>query len=207
MKPALSLFFVTVFSVLCFSSCDKVDKPGPTVADGQIVDATTGKGIPNATVLLIRKTSGSVSAIDATQMETQVTDANGHFHFEFNAEGGFFYRIDANAMHYEEQSEGRSITSGQKNGNMKVSIKPLAYLLIKLINEPPLDKKGIYINGPFNPTIELIQFASDTAFYRAVPGNKENGVALKTRTTTGDSVLRYDVFCPALDTSEVVFKY
>lgn len=110
-------------------------------------------------------------------------------------------------MHYEEDSEGGSLTSGTKNENLKVKLSPKAYLLIKLINEPPRDPKDVYINGPFNPTIAIGGFTSDTVFFRAVPGNKENGVALETRTTAGDSVVRYDIFCPALDTTEVVFKY
>jgi hypothetical protein len=207
MKPRLHLFIISVVSTLCFSSCNKIDTAGPTIADGKIVDATTGAGIPNATALLMRKTSGSVSSIDRTQMETQITDANGHFHFEFDAEGGFTYTVEGSAIHYEEVSEGGRLTSGRKNENMKVSISPKAYLFIKLINEAPLDTKDIVISGYFNPQITLPHYSKDSFFYRDALGNKENIVNFITNTVDGKKTEQYKLICPALDTTEITLKY
>jgi hypothetical protein len=194
------------FTILCFSSCDKSDGTGTTIADGKIVDATTGAGIPNATALLMRKKGGTVGSMDRTQIKTQATDANGHFHFEFDAEGGFTYTVEGSAMHYEEVSEGGRLTAGRKNENLKVNIKPLAYLFIKLINEPPLDKTGIYISGVFNPTISLPQFSRDSTFIRSTP-NATNTVSLRTTTSSGQELKQFQVFCPALDTTEIILKY
>jgi hypothetical protein len=206
MKSSSHIFLFGILSALCFASCNKGDSNGPTTADGHIIDATTGKGIGGARAIIVRKKTASMTALDATQISSQTTDANGHFHFEFDAEEGYGYTVVGSAGHYGDQSEGGYIQPGKKNKDLKVSLSPNAYLFINLINSQPIDKKGVFISG-FNPTISLPQFDGDTFFYRTTRGNMENQVNLVTTTTAGQEVKHYKVYCPALDTTEVTLEY
>jgi hypothetical protein len=207
MKPALYLFLFGILSSFFFSGCNKGDSDGPTTAGGHIIDATTGKGIARAKAIIVRRKKASMTALDATQIVSQVTDVNGHFHFEFDAEEAYGYTVVGSAGHYSDQSEGGYVRPGRKNKDLKVSLAPRAYLYIKLTNTPPLDKKGVVISGSFNPTIGLPQYDGDTFFVRSTVGNRENLVNLVTRTINGEEVKQYNIYCPALDTTEVTLEY
>jgi hypothetical protein len=207
MKPILYLFSLAIISISCFSGCNKGDSDGPTTADGHIIDATTGNGIGGAKAIIVRRKKASMTALDATQIASQVTDANGHFHFEFDGEESYGYTVVGSAGHYSDQSEGGYVRPGRKNKDLKVSLSPRAYLFIKLINKPPIDKKDVFVSGYFNPTISLPNYGGDTAFYRAPRGNKENIVSLVTTTAAGQEIKHYNIYCPALDTTEITLEY
>jgi hypothetical protein len=207
MKPILCLFSLAIISISCFSGCNKGDSDGPTTADGHIIDATTGKGIGGAKAIIVRRKKASMTALDATQIASQVTDANGHFHFEFDGEESYGYTVVGSAIYHAEDSEGGHIIPGKNNKDIKVKITPLGYLQIKLKNEPPSDTVAVYIYGSFNPTIVLAKYSGDTTFFRQVLGNTNSSVVLETRSSSGEAINKYSIFSPALDTVDITLKY
>ncbi|MGZ5242414.1 MAG: hypothetical protein ACXWD4_00705 [Bacteroidia bacterium] len=182
-------------------SCKKYS--GPTTAQGQVVDETTGKGIPNAEVWLMRD-KGS-SAMARTHMETQNTDENGNFSFTIETESDYSYFLDASAEHYYTDAEGGYITAGEKNENMKVKIKPKGYIKFIVTNDSFKVRREVSIFGHFNSDIHIS--SNDTIVFRDVLGNNKIPIVICFRDSGLASYQHTSVYVPALDTVEYTIKY
>ncbi|RYD80456.1 MAG: hypothetical protein EOP53_08015 [Sphingobacteriales bacterium] len=205
--PYLSIFIVLII----FYSCkDKPAEPnfiGPTTAQGQIIDATTGKSVALATAILTRNKRGSSSSLSRETVKTQYTGEDGSFSFSFTPEEGYNYQVEAEAKYYYiSGTDGAAfLKNNALNENLLVKIKPKGYIKFIVVNDEPKE-----MVNRFNIANEVTvnQFEKDTIIYKESLGSQNIGIGWWITLKTGE--IRHfteNIFVKALDTTEYIIKY
>ncbi len=147
MKTFLSVAIAT--SLLSFNSCKKEkENEGQTKVHGQILEKGSGKPIAGATVQLIENDYYTYN-IEETIVQETLTDADGRYAFEFEADRDEDFKVAAYApLYYTNNPDGnlgRTVDNG-KTQTQNVELVPYAWLKVRFINQTNAD--GVDVN-PF----------------------------------------------------------
>jgi hypothetical protein len=147
--PNLPKLLLTVFLCLLLQSCGKNNSSfnGTSSVEGTVVDAVSGKGIPNASVGLVRQKSGSFGygAAGHEQIDGVKADANGNFSFNFSFESGYVYGVMAEAGSYLDNTNEVTVNAGD-NKNIHLSLQPYGYVKFLFQNQHK-DTVTVILNG------------------------------------------------------------
>jgi hypothetical protein len=186
-------------------SCKKKDATsGPTTIQGQVVDASSGKGIYDATVGLVQQPKGSFGAAGMKQIAGVSSDRNGNFSFNFNYDDNYSYEVLATANYYYDSNGGTDIKAGN-NKDVKVLLTPKGYVRFLLHNEPPLDTASIDINFEGIPNFGPIY--KDTIVYGWSIGSTKQLFLQDIRTRKSDISAHDSIFVKSLDTVTYTINY
>jgi hypothetical protein len=156
MKTKLLLFIATIF--LLFNSCKKIrEKVFSTRMEGKVIDMQTGKGIPNAKLVVYESTGGRLQASRFLPLKTFYADKDGNFKdkikiafpdeedetieaYILKAEPDGYEKIDNNSqfpISGREIIPSVDLTLTKPNKNLELKCNPEYELEISLIDELP----------------------------------------------------------------------
>lgn len=201
-----------LFAILIFLSLYACDKPyeddftdvRPTVAEGKIIDSTTGKGIPYVNVYLSVQPDGLAYTKGGNAMDFQKADAEGNFSFSFNADYGYTYYIDAEAPGYMSKPSHGSIEPGMSNKGMQVSLQPKGYIKFVLHSTSKDTLTSLSL-----PNKDLDMVAGDTTVYSFIEGGMQRTFSYSlTRKGSKDAQTYQDrIFVAPFDTAVYTINY
>jgi len=201
------------FLILCFLGlvvligCKKATQTsGSSSVNGQVIDQTTGKGVPYAAITLIGQNSNVIGAIGQQQLKDTTTDVNGNFSFSFNYAGGNTYTLQAEAPNYFLYGNPAPILSQGQNNNVKVKIAPEGWVRFYLVNGQPLDTLIEFVLDDFNNAPTLQNIYKNTSFIVYGFGNTVTHFTYKM--DKGGFVTHNDsIYVKALDTVTFTINY
>lgn len=121
MRKLIYLLFVCI----CLTGCKKCKSlSGHTEVSGRVLDAVTGKPVPNAQVALgiLESTWGGVNGQNVEQM---TADSKGNYSFTFTALKNKNYYIIATADNYFENNiEAYPVKEGYKTTDYNIGLPP-----------------------------------------------------------------------------------
>jgi hypothetical protein len=168
MKNSRLASLLTVCATLFFgiASCER-SSSGLTVVEGQVVERSNGKAVPDAYVQLYQP-GKSFSSGYSKVGDPLKTDGNGNFSFSYDAEteSSNLLMGYSDKGHYSDWQEAPNLSSGRKNKDVKVKVYAPAWVKIKLIDELPKSRVWISIWG-YNERGDFLTLPSDTVFYRS----------------------------------------
>lgn len=187
-KNTMKLKFIIsiAFIFLLFNSCKKIrEKVFSTRMEGKVIDMQTGKGIPNARLVIYRNQSypGGGGIINYYPLKTFYADVNGNFKdkikIKTTEEDEIYtnFMIKAEPDGYEK-TEGRdcyllgcddvpyiNLNLTKANKDLEFKCNPEFTLEINLIDEPPF----------FNKTFMTLNFKMNGSFFDYLDDN-DNGI-------------------------------
>lgn len=182
------LFISIAFLFLVFNSCKKIrEKVFSTRMEGKVIDMQTGKGIPNARLVVYRNQSypGGGGTVNYYPLKTFYADVNGNFKDKIKITTTEEDEIYANFM-LKAEPDGYEKTEGtdcfisncndenlpfkylnltKSNKDLELKCNPEFELEINLIDEPPY----------FNKTFMTLIFKMNGSFFDYL-NNTDNGI-------------------------------
>lgn len=205
----LLYFFALLITVCASCSCSK--DSGPTLVEGKVIDKTTGNPVAGATVQLKKRSPDSpVYYMGGIVIDTYISNNDGTFAFNFEAESNYEYHVEAHGHIIENGNYAEVEKKGRKNKDLIINILPKAYLKIYVKN---VTKKYNYFScgSSFHEQMggEFIGYDVDTFAVGTVNGNNDDNIIWGTR----DSLENYGYdsiiskYFPAYDTSIYYITY
>ena len=193
-----------------FSACKKT-WPGKTKVTVTVTEIGSDARVADAKVRLIEFDPGAfMGSPSATLLETFTTDENGCVEFEFDHERKKNYRITVEHDQYYKlpyPANNHDIKTGYKN-DIVSELQPEAWLKVYIRNvnniysKIKLDSFGMPWGGEF-PGYDV-----DTFSVARVYGNTiRNPAYILVITADNYEKFRYEVYCPAHDTTEYLIEY
>ena len=185
-----SISMTAILIILTSFSCRK-DTPMTDVS-GTIKAYGTESPIANARVYLTDCISlGGLGGIDCgVTKDSTLSDANGNYEFNFQADDGHFYWINVEAEGYYKGSSTTNVLEDRIT-TLDVTLDPEAWLRLHVKNVAP-SRDDDQIVGPFGVSVSQIELQGstvDTTIYQTFRGNRE-----RTMTWTVISEGNFDVF-------------
>jgi len=196
-----------IFCILGLAACSK--SSGPSSVNGQVIDKTTGKGVPYAQVYVIGASGGTIGGLGNQQSGSATADANGNFSISFNWAGGNNYSVTAQVpLYFQSQTVSTvSLTEG-KNNNVKIPMVPEGFVRFNLVNAAPLDTIDEISVGDLNNTKNFSPLYKDTFFIAYGFGNTLTHFSYTIIDNHGVYHQYIDtVFLKALDTVNFTINY
>jgi len=204
----IKFLIFSIFSLLAFTDCTK--SSGPSSVSGQVVDNTTGKGVPYAQVFVVGASGGTIGALGNQQSGTATADANGNFSISFNWAGGNNYSVTAQSQFYFQSQaiSDVSINAG-KNSNIKIPMVPKGFVRFYLVNSHPLDTVFDIVIDDFNNTPGISNICKDTSYVVYGFGNTMTHFSYKIYKYdfTNGSIYYDSIYVKALDTVTFTINY
>jgi hypothetical protein len=139
MKTSLKLLtFLTLIAICCSLQCKK-DISDTTTVSGTVTETATGKGIPNATIILNRSKPGPLTGGGNAPYEYYHADANGNYSFTFKQVSGYSYDVNPdmplNKYWAASSNHGPYLNVGESNiRNLKLDAKGYVRIHYKSVN-------------------------------------------------------------------------
>jgi len=199
------------FLILCFlglaafTACTK--SSGPSSVSGQVVDNTTGKGVPYAQVYVVGASSGTIGALGNQQSGTATADANGNYSINFDASSGNYYSVTAQSQFYFQSQaiSDVSINAG-KNSNIKIPMVPEGFVRFKLVNTTS-DTIYEFAMHDFNNDPVFSRLYKDTSFVVYGFGNTSTRFSYAIYNGFNYQTYYDTVYLKALDTVTFTINY
>lgn len=180
----IKLSFIYLLPILVlFVACkkDNDSSNGPQIISGKVLDANSGIGISKATVELYENSNSAFGVISAKKINTLITDNYGSYTLNFNARSGYSYYLNAYNARYYGQTDLKSFTPPVAPF---LSLLPVAYVRLKLINTPPKHVADtLVILGVGDAEFYFRNFSKDTVIKKykgeamAISGSKYYTIA------------------------------
>jgi hypothetical protein len=167
MKTKLLLFIAFIF--LLFNSCKKIrEKVFSTRMEGKVIDMQTGKGIPNARLVVYRNQSypGGGGIINYFPLKTFYADVNGNFkdkikiktteedeiytNFMIKAEPDGYEKTEGTDCYVSNCNENvpyKILNLTKANKNLELKCNPEFELTLKYIDLLPIISDGYVVSG------------------------------------------------------------
>ena len=173
----ISILIAAIVIILTSFSCRK-DTPMTDVS-GTIKAYGTEDPIPNARVYLTDCISlGGLGGIDCgVTKDSTLSDANGNYEFNFQADDGHFYWINVKADGYYKGSSTTNVQE-DRTSNLDVTLDPEAWLKLHIRNDNPVDESDhirFAVRG--KPGWEVLSGSQINNIYRLpARGNRYNPI-------------------------------
>jgi len=194
--------------LVVFTDCTK--SSGPSSVSGQVVDNTTGKGVPYAQVFVVGASTGTIGALGNQQNGSATADANGNYSINFDASGGNYYSVTAQSpFYFQSQAISDVGINAGKNSNVKIPLVPEGWVRINLVNVPPLDTIREFILYGFDGEVDDNESIYQNKSYVVQGyGNTMTNFTYRIRIgTVLNSSLSGSVYIKALDTVTFTINY
>jgi Carboxypeptidase regulatory-like domain len=204
------------FLILCFlglvafTDCKKQETSGPSSVSGQVVDQTTGKGVPYAVIALLSQNSSIIGAWGQQQSSSGTTDANGKFSFAFNYASGNSYTVAAQAPNYFNDGDAFATLSAGQNNNVKIEMQPEGFVRFYLVNSHPLDTVFEFVLDDLGNSPIIQNLYKNTSFVVYGYGNTLTHFTYKINqygSINGFVTYNDTVYIKALDTVAFIINY
>jgi hypothetical protein len=134
MKTKLLLFIATIF--LLFNSCKKIrEKVFSTRMEGKVIDLQTGKGIPNAKLVVYESTGGRLQASRFLPLKTFYADKDGNFKDKIKIAFPDEEDETIEAYYLKAEPDGYEKTEGLDNPPSGTGILPFVNLNLTKANK------------------------------------------------------------------------
>lgn len=150
------VLIVVTLSAIAFTACEKLSTKKTVTANVQVIDLTTGAGMPNRTVIL-KELKSTLPGVDITVIDEATTDANGNCIFEFDAKKASRYKYEVefiyggNEMYSPPQVNGfkyyqEDRASVEKNliNEVILNVVPSAKLKLYYFNNTPASELDVF---------------------------------------------------------------
>ena len=178
-----------------------------TIAEGQVVDAVTGKPVAGAAVAVMEKENWNFSG-GYKQIVTTYADGDGRYSLSFNTRDDYNYSLaGVKEGSYFTSSDYVSVKKNRKN-KVNVPLTPKAWLKMHIKNVNPVNEHDIVkIVEPGGSRPFFRGQSIDTVFIQAV--NPVFPVKIYYWSTKGGITKekKDTVSCPPLDTTHYYINY
>jgi hypothetical protein len=203
----LSIVLLLISFTFTFNSCKKT---AHTHIDGTIQDAYNRTLIAGANVYVAGSLPGCNSCGGPGNSPSTISDANGKYSIDFNAEKKYDYVIYAGATNYMPAlpNGAVSINVGQQNP-INIALAAIAYLKIHAKNTCPFDANDqIVINGmPDVPGNTINGKVVDTLVTQFAYGNTTNPLVWIVKKNNVKTSYSANVYCTPFDTTFFSINY
>ena len=205
----ISILTAAILIILTSFSCRK-DTPMTDVS-GTIKAYGTESPIPNARVYLTDCISlGGLGGVDCgVTKDSTLSDTNGNYEFNFQADDGHFYWINVEAEGYYKGSSTTNVLE-DRTSNLDVTLDPEAWLKLHIKNINPVDESDFirFSCGLTEEDWTNEQGSNiDTIHTWYGRGNKEGELIWKTTKNGVTEEFRDTIYIPAHDTLEYEIFY
>lgn len=157
------VLIIVIINIIAFTACEKLSTKKAVTAKVQVIDLTTGAGMPNRTVIL-KELKSTLPGVDVTVIDEATTDADGNCTFEFDAKKASKYKYEVEFIYggnelfnpgqyngYKYAQVDRKIIDINTDTAFKLDIVPAAVLKLNYYNlSPSNDSDNFYVTMKSN---------------------------------------------------------
>ncbi len=199
-------FLIFCLGLAIMTNCKKLETSGPSSINGQVIDKTTGRGVPYAQVFVIGSSSGSLGGALGNQQNGYTTaDGNGNYSINFNWANGNYYNVTATAPLYYQGLAVSTISINEgKNNNVTIPIVPQGFVRFHIVPTYQCSDIGLYgmVSGFYD-----IYYPKDAYVVDMGYGNIKNVVMHKIYYADSLKIYYDTIFVPEFDTINYTINY